>query len=98
MNKSFTLAASIAFFIVPVIAAAKPIDMDMQGFSFEVKHGLTLQIAQAQAPGRPITTQTTPAPQTPVKDKVAPTAPPPPGTPNFPQRPANEPPLKNPNK
>jgi len=59
---------------------------------------LTPLLAQAQAPGRPLTTQeqTKPAPPAPVRDRVAPTVPPSPGTPNFPQRPANDPPLKNP--
>ena len=55
-----------------------------------------VSLAQAQAPGRPVTGQTTGAPQKPVRDRVAPTAPPPPGQPNFPKRPPNDPPLKNP--
>jgi hypothetical protein len=39
-----------------------------------------LLIAQAQAPGRPVTADEakSPAPQTPVRDRVAPTVPPPP--------------------
>ena len=96
MNKNIVLATS-AFCVTAAIVAAQSADIDLL-FAFREKSGLTLLFAQAQAPGRPITTPTTPAPQTPVKDRVAPTAPPSPGTPNFPPRPANDPPLKNPSK
>lgn len=98
MSRHFALAASAVFCITAAIVAAKPADSDAQLFSFGGKHTLTLLLAQAQAPGRPLTTQeqAKPAPQTPVKDTVAPKAPPSPGTPNFPPRPANEPALKNP--
>lgn len=54
-------------------------------------------LAQAQAPGRPVTGQPTSGPQQPaVRDPVAPTAPPPPGQPNFPKREPTNPPLTNP--
>ena len=98
MNKRFILAASAGICIVAAIVAATLAATDAQLFSVAVKHGPTLLLAQAQAPGRPLTTQeqAKPAPQTPVRDTVAPKAPPPPGTPNFPPRPANEPALKNP--
>ena len=98
MSRHFALAASAAFCITSAMVAAKPADSDAQLFSFGGQHTSTLLLAQAQAPGRPLTTQeqAKPAPQTPVKDTVAPKAPPPPGTPNFPPRPANEPALKNP--
>lgn len=98
MNKNITLATTAAFCVAAAIVAAQPADIDSQLFAFREKSGLPLLLAQAQAPGRPITTPTTQAPQTPVKDAVAPTAPPAPGRPNFPPRPANEPPLKNPGK
>ena len=57
--------------------------------------------AQAQAPGRPLTTreqQTTQAPNPPVRDPLVRVEPPPPRQPGnpFPPRPANEPRLTNP--
>ena len=95
MSKRSTLILAAAFCLAPTVLIAEPADMDARFFLIE-KHGLLL--AQTQAPGRPLTSQeqAKPAPQTPVKDTVAPKAPPPPGTPNFPTRPANEPALKNP--
>ena len=58
-----------------------------------------LRLAQAQAPGRPVGSgDPKTAPDPPVRDRVAPTEPPSPGRPNFPQRPDNEPALKNPLK
>lgn len=57
-----------------------------------------VQLAQAQAPGRPVTPEEAkkPAPEKPVKDRVAPNEPPRPGTPNFPKRAPNDKPLTNP--
>ncbi len=57
-----------------------------------------VQLADAQAPGRPVTPEEgkKQAPDKPVKDKVAPNEPPRPGVPNFPKRPPNDKPLVNP--
>lgn len=98
MNKLFVMAASAGICITAIVVAVMPADTDARFFSAAARHGRALLLAQAQAPGRPLTPQeqAKPAPQTPAKDTVAPKAPPPPGTPNFPPRPANEPALKNP--
>lgn len=95
-----SLIVALAFCAAPAFAAVTPKVEGLPLLSVKVGSSLPsdLLLAQAQAPGRPTTPeeQRKLAPEKPVKDKVAPKEPPPPGRPNFPQRPANEPPLTNP--
>jgi hypothetical protein len=93
------LILTAALWATPTLAAS-PSNVEEASLSSVEMAGVPLSsdllIAQAQAPGRPTSGTTQPAPQTPVRDRVAPRPPPPPGTPNFPQRPANEPRPTNP--
>jgi len=95
-----SLIAALALCAAPTFAAATPKADELPLPSAKMGSSLPsdLLLAQAQAPGRPTTPeeQRKPAPEKPVKDKVAPREPPSPGRPNFPQRPANDPPLTNP--
>lgn len=95
-----SLIAALAFCAAPTFAAATPKAEELPLASVNRSSLLPsdLLLAQAQAPGRPTTPeeQKKPAPEKPVIDPVAPKEPPPPGRPNFPQRPANDPPLTNP--
>jgi hypothetical protein len=95
--KKFVLLAVMLVAFASSACAATAIDSEARVPPLERVRSNPLLLAQAQAPGRPTTTQEqqTTAPAKPNKDPIVSRPPPPPGTPNFPQRPANQPPLKN---
>ncbi|MEX2450440.1 MAG: hypothetical protein WD407_06260 [Rhodospirillales bacterium] len=98
MNKLFALTSVVALCAAPKLSTATPIDGAAHLFSQGEGRSVTLQLAQAQAPGRPTTPKEKKkaAPKKPNKDPLVKRPPPSPGKPNFPERPANKPPLKNP--
>ena len=101
------VASAIGLTVLPASAmqshhdAVAPLTSALLAAPIFRTHAPEIFFAQAQAPGRPLTTreqQTTQAPNPPVRDPLVRVEPPPPRQPGnpFPPRPANEPRLTNP--
>ncbi|MEQ8193602.1 MAG: hypothetical protein RIB59_03845, partial [Rhodospirillales bacterium] len=96
MNKLLALTSVVALCAAPKLSTATPIDGGAHLIFQGERQSVTAQSVQAQAPGRPTTPKEKEkaAPKKPNKDPLVKRPPPSPGKPNFPERPANKPPLK----